>query len=118
MAFKMKDTGLYKMEKRKNSAYPSTTGNMRASDRFKQTVEETKQLSSTDEKAKKLSETYGVEFTYREDKDGTMRYLTSDGRTVKKVAIDRSRKEKNLPPITDKEAQNIREKTAKAKSNA
>lgn len=117
MAFKMKETGLYKMEKRKNSAYPSKD-TMKSSEKFDKTVSETKKLSTTDEKAKNLSKTYGVNFTYKEDKDGEMRYLTSDGRTAKKVAIDQSRKEKNLPPITEKEAQKIREKTRNLKTNA
>lgn len=117
MAFKMKDTGLYKIEKRKNSAYPSKD-TMKSSDKFKQTVSETKKLETTDEKAENLSKTYGVNFTYKEDKDGVKRYLTEDGRTARKVAIDKSREEKNLPPITEKEAQKIREKTRNLKTNA
>tara|TARA_A100001391_G_scaffold112960_1_gene75961 strand:+ start:311 stop:700 length:390 start_codon:yes stop_codon:yes gene_type:complete len=102
MAFKMKRTSLYKMEKRKNSAYPSKEGKeeIKDSEKFRNTVDETKKLSTTDEKAKNLSKTYGVNFTYREDKDGRMRYLTEDGFNAKQVAINQSREKKGLDPLS------------------
>ena len=70
------------------------------SEKFRKTVDETKQLSTTDEKAQNLSDKLGVEFTYTQDTDGRMRYLTSDGFTAKEVAINNARKERGLEPLT------------------
>ena len=70
------------------------------SEKFRKTVDETKQLSTTDEKAQNLSDKLGVEFTYTQDTDGRMRYLTSDGFTAKEVAINNARKEDGLEPLT------------------
>jgi len=69
-------------------------------EKYNKTIDETKQLSTTDQKAQNLSDRLGVDFTYTQDTDGRMRYLTSDGFTAREVAINNARKEKGLPTLT------------------
>ena len=99
MAFKMKGNPI-----RRNFSALSMKSPVKdtetTSEKFRRTVDETKQLSTTDEKAQNLSNELGVEFTYTKDRDGRMRYLTSDGFNAKEVAINNARKERGLDPLT------------------
>ena len=91
MAFKMKRPILMKSPVKDTET---------TSEKFRKTIDETKQLSTTDEKAQNLSNRLGVEFTYTQDTDGRMRYLSPDGFTAKEVAINNARKQDGLEPLT------------------
>ena len=92
MAFKMKRPILMKSPVKDTET---------TSEKYRKTIDETKQLSTTDEKAQNLSNRLGAEFTYtRDPRDGRMRYLSTDGFTAKEVAINNARKERGLEPLT------------------